>query len=338
MRVIEAAGRLRHMAGPEGNLPAYRWKTSTTIGVVVLLTACIGGDASPAAAPAPIAATGGTVARSLAFDGRTRTYHLHIPPGYDAASAVPLVVVLHGGGGTGLGVERQSGMSAKADAAGFIAVYPDGTGRLDDRLLTWNTWNCCGYAQTNGVDDVGFIRTLVGQLQREYRIDAARVYATGLSNGGMMAYRLACDAADLFAAVAPVSGALNTDTCAPARPVSVVAFHGTDDQNIPYDGGTGTKSFPGTTPRRTDRSVAYATGVWVQNDGCTPTPQRMQTGSIVREEYTGGADGAAVTLYTIGGGGHAWPGGDRIAGFLDSPTQELSATDAMWAFFVQHPR
>lgn len=317
------------------------------LGLLVVLMTWGGGSAITAAAPADRTATPAVFTRavttgdydgSIQSGGHTRTYIVHTPPGYDGTQPIPLVMVLHGGGGSAAGAETQTGMSAKADQAGFIAVYPNGTGPLSDRLLTWNTWNCCGYAQQRNVDDVAFLRTLVGQLEQDYAIDPARVYATGISNGGMMSYRLACEAADLFAAVAPVSGALNTDTCNPSQPVSVLAFHGTDDQNIPYYGGRGAKSFPGTTPNRDDRPVSYAIGFWVQSDQCTSTPQRTQSGNIVREEYAGGTHGTTVVLYTINGGGHAWPGGQRMAAFLDPPTQEVSATDLIWDFFATHAK
>ncbi len=327
-------------------LPARR---ALLAGLFLLLAGCGGLPETLADTPSDVTATAATerpaasrmlsgdYERAIQSDGRTRTYIVHLPPVYDSVTPLPLVVVLHGGGGNAAGTEKQTGMSAKADQAGFIAVYPNGTGPLDDRLLTWNTWNCCGYAEQRNVDDVAFIRALVAQLARDERIDPARIFATGLSNGGMMSYRLACEAADLFAAIAPVSGALNTDACAPAQPVSVIAFHGTADQNVPYNGGRGTKSFPGTRPNRDDQPVSYAIGFWTAFDQCDPTPQRTQTGSIARDDYTG-ASGTAVTLVTINGGGHAWPGGQRLAAFLDAPTQEISATDAIWDFFAQHPK
>lgn len=306
-------------------------------GLLVFLIGCGGWSNGRAETPPTATTAPGDHDGSIQTDGQTRTYRVHIPPTYDGTTLVPLVVVLHGGGGNAAAVEKQTGMSAKADQAGFIAVYPNGTGPLEDRRLTWNTWNCCGYAAQHNVDDVVFIRALVGQLARDERIDPARIFATGISNGGMMSYRLACEAADLFAAVAPVSGALNTDTCTPGQPVSVIALHGTADENVPYDSGRGTKSFPGTKPTRDDRPVSYAIGFWTAFDQCDPLPQHAQTGNIVRDDYSG-ANGAAVMLVTINGGGHAWPDGARLAAFLDPPTQEINATDAIWDFFAQHPK
>ena len=284
--------------------------------------------------PTPRAFIHGNSTQSFTFAGRERAYLVHLPPAI-GNSPLPLVLVLHGGGGNAANAARMTQMSALADKENFIVVYPNGSGRLDDTLLTWNSGNCCGYALDNSVDDVGFIRALIEKLQRDYPIDARRVYATGISNGGMMSYRLACELSDKIAAIAPVAGALNVE-CKPAQPVSVIAFHGTNDQNVPYNGGVGSKSID---PHpRTDQSVAYALTFWSQFDQCAPTPRRDERGSIVHDTYANCANGTGVELYTINGGGHAWPGGDRLTVLLDAPTQEISATELMWKFFKQHPK
>lgn len=283
------------------------------------------------------ALTPGDHGGSLIFEGRERSYIIHLPPAIGSARAFPLVIVLHGGGGSADGTMKQTGMSAKADQENFIVVYPNGTGRNEDRLLTWNSGNCCGYALDNRVDDVGFMRVLIPQIEGDYpeRIDVKKIYATGISNGGMMAYRLACELSDQIAAIAPVSGALNNE-CKPASSVSVIAFHGTADENVPYNGGAGTKSID---PHpRTDQSVAYAMNFWSGRDGCSPKPQRIENGNVARVEYSGCLGNTSVVLYTLVGGGHAWPGGQRMAFFLDPPFKEISATDLMWEFFVAHPK
>jgi len=277
----------------------------------------------------------GDYAQSLLFAGVERVYLVHLPSGIADTRAFPLVIVLHGGGGNAASAAKMTGLSALGDKANFIVVYPDGTGRLDDRLLTWNAGNCCGYALDNQVDDAGFIRALIEKLARDYPIDARRVYATGISNGGMMAYRLACELSDQIAAIAPVAGALNVE-CKPTQPVSVIAFHGTNDQNVPFNGGAGSKSID---PHpRTDQSVAYAMVFWAQRDSCGATPTRDERGSIVHDTYASCANGTGVELYAVKGGGHAWPGGDRLTVLLDAPAKEISASAVMWEFFKQHPK
>lgn len=277
----------------------------------------------------------GDVSTSLNFGGRTRTYITHLPTAISAQQKFPLVIVLHGGGGSAESVARQTGMSAKADKENFIAVYPNGTGRFDDKLLTWNSGNCCGYALDEKVDDAGYLRALILQMQTQYPIDAKKIYATGISNGGMMSYRLACEASDLVAGIALVAGALNNE-CKPANPVSVIAFHGTADENVPYHGGVGSQRAD--PHERVDKSVAFAMNFWSSQDRCSPVLQRSEEGNVVRDEYSGCVGNTSVVLYTLKGGGHAWPGGDRMALFLDPPFKEISATNVMWEFFNAHPK
>ena len=272
---------------------------------------------------------------SLTTGGRERTYLLHLPPAYDGKKILPLVIVLHGGGGNAPGAVRMTGFSEKADKEGFVAVYPNGSGRLKDRLLTWNSGNCCGYALDRNVDDVGFIRVLIDELEKIRAIDPKRVYVTGMSNGGMMTYRLGCELSDKIAAIAPVSGALNVENCQPVGPVSAIIFHGTADEHVLYNGGEPLKKVD--VHQRVDKSVSYAVKFWVAHDGCSETPQREEKGGIRTEIYSGGEEGAEVVLYAIKGGGHAWPGGQSYL-LGDTPTREISATDLMWDFFVRHSK
>jgi len=272
---------------------------------------------------------------TLEFGGRERTCLVHLPTRYDGQRALPVVLVLHGGGTHAEAAELMSGFSRKADREGFIVAYPNGTGRLKDRILTWNAGNCCGYAMDNRVDDMGFIRTLIERLERDFKVDSSRIYVTGISNGGMMAYRLAFELSDKIAAIAPVAGALNIDG-QPTQPVSVIIFHGTDDEHVLYEGGKPKKQADWHS--RVDRPVSYAVEFWVKHNGCATRPQRTEKGNIITETYSGGRNGSEVTLVTIRGGNHSWPGGPHIAAFLDKPTPEISATDVMWEFFVGYPK
>lgn len=307
------------------------------VAALAYATACgSNGNEDRASTPAAAAQVeAGDHWRSLSFGGGERRYLVHIPPSYDGRSPVPLVMVLHGGGGNAESAVRMTGFSDKADREGFIAVYPNGTGRLRDRVLTWNSGNCCGYALDQRVDDVGFVRALIREVEETYRIDERRIFATGISNGGMMSYRLACELADLIAAIGPVAGALNVESCAPSVPVGVVAFHGTADMHVLYEGGEPRKKID--PHSRTDGSVAYAMDFWVRRNGCSAS-QRQTTGSVTVETYADCRAGTGVTLYTVKGGGHAWPGGQRGSAAGDPPTRELSATDAMWGFFARHPK
>jgi polyhydroxybutyrate depolymerase len=227
-----------------------------------------------------------------------------------------------------------SGFNAVADQNGVVAVYPNGTGPLSgDRLLTWNGGSCCGYAQEKNVDDVGFVRAVVSDLRAHLNVDVKRIYAAGMSNGAILSQRLACEAADVFAAVAPVSGTLNFSPCRPSRPISVIAFHGTADQHIPYDGGYGPKSLVNVDFASVQASIAF----WTAFDGCAPQPRADSFQDIRHETWTGCAGGSSVELYTIVGGGHAWPGGEGGWADSDSPTTTISASQLIWAFFASHP-
>ena len=276
--------------------------------------------------------------RSLTVGGRRRTYHVHVPPQHDPQKPAPVVLVLHGATMTGPLMAWYSGLSRKADQAGFLAVYPNGTG--PGLSYTWNGGNCCGSAVKDGVDDVGFIRALLDDLATAYRIDPRRVFVAGLSNGAVLAYRLASELSDRIAAVAPVAGPMGTEACGPKRPVPVIHFHGADDEFAPFRGGVGRRSLFKTDFRSVERTIR----AWVEANGCgeEPTveelPDRANDGTkVIRKTYGGGRDGAEVVLVVVEGGGHTWPGriwGQRVLGKV---TMNVSANDLMWEFFDRHP-
>jgi polyhydroxybutyrate depolymerase len=268
-------------------------------------------------------------------DGIERTYVLHVPTSHDGTQAVALVLDFHGGGGNASTQMKTSKFSDLADEKGFIVAYPNGTGRHEDKLLTWNGGTCCAYAVTNQIDDVGFVRALITEVESKYKIDANRVYATGLSNGGIFSYRLACDASDLFAAVAPVAGTQNYLRCDPSQPVSIIHFHGTDDSHVGYNGGAGPDSLVDVPFASVKDSIDF----WLNADQCDTTPQKESFDDIRHDTYSNCANGTAVELYTIIGGKHAWPGSEGPAWTGgDPPTQTISATALIWEFFVKHPK
>ena len=290
------------------------------------------GSGAPGAASASLRM--GQSARTLTHDGRDRSYVLYLPASVDATRPVPLVFVFHGGTGNAESAIRMSGFNAVADQNGFVAVYPNGTGRLGaDVLLTWNGGDCCGSAQEKNVDDVGFVRAVVSDLRAHLNVDPKRIYATGMSNGAMLSQRLACEAADVFAAVAPVSGTLNFSPCRPSRPISIIEFHGTADQHVPYDGGYGPKSLVHVDFASVRASISF----WTAFDGCAAQPQSRSFRDIRHETWTGCAGGTSVELYTIVGGGHAWPGGAGGPAGSDDPTATISASQLVWTFFASHP-
>jgi polyhydroxybutyrate depolymerase len=269
--------------------------------------------------------------RTLRVNGVERSFRLFVPTGYRHASPAPLLLVFHGAGGRGVGMAAHTGFSRLGEREGVVVVYPDG---LDRR---WNDGR--GYAATH--DDVGFVRALLDSLHRELSLDPRRVYATGISNGAMFSYRLACDLPGVFAAVAPVAGAMPVDLatrCGGVPPVAVVAFRGTADPLVPYGGGV---------ERRRGRllSAERSAAFWATNAGCTAPPattaepDRVTDGTRVRHTVYGGCQGErAVELYTIEGGGHTWPGGPPAGRAVGRVTRELDATTVIWSFFARHAR
>jgi polyhydroxybutyrate depolymerase len=275
---------------------------------------------------------------SLAVGDLQRSAIVHVPPQYDRTVAMPVVLAFHGGGANADTMVRLSGLNEKADEAGFIAVYPNGTGRLS-RMLTFNGGNCCGQAAANGLDDVEFTRRLLDDVANACSIDPKRVFATGMSNGGIMAYRLASELSDRIAAIAPVGGPMGTKGCRPGRPVSVIHFHGTDDVFAPFEGGRG-RGLSGTSFYSVDHSIA----AWVEADGCQPNPVTIRLPdttddgtTVTRTTYGPGKDGAQIVLIAIEGGGHTWPGREPRLASLGKSTRDISANDLMWDFFQRHP-
>lgn len=281
----------------------------------------------------PVAWAGDT-AYALTIQGRRRTYLLHHPASHPDASRLPLVLVLHGGMGTARGIQRVSGMNAAADREGFIAAYPQGSSWGGRGRGTWNAGGCCGYAMHQQVDDVAFLRAVIDDIERRDRTDPARVYVTGISNGGMMAYRMACEAAERISAIAPIAGAMHAPSCAPTHPVALAIFHGTADRHVPYEGGRGRAA----RQERVDPSVASAVAFWTAHNRCAAPAEAALRGAVEQETYRGCDGGIEVTLYRLIGQGHAWPGGRRSWWLGDRPSRALSATDTMWEFFRRHRR
>lgn len=275
--------------------------------------------------------------RVLMVGGLERSYLVHIPAELDLTKPAPVVLAFHGGGTNAQNMVDISGLDQKADEAGFIVVYPNGTGWLK-RVLTFNGGNCCGYAMHNRVDDVEFTRKILDDLAKHVKIDTKRVFATGMSNGAIMVYRLAAELSERIAAIAPVAGPMGTDFANPKRPVSVIHFHGTLDRFAPFAGGKGKFS-------NTDfYSVDHSIQTWVKADGCrrepvvTQLPDKFEDGTTVTlKTYDSGKDGAEVILVEIMGGGHTWPGREPPRRNLGRSTRDISANNLMWEFFQRHP-
>jgi len=285
---------------------------------------------------------------TLPHDNRIRQYNLYIPSNWNRHKKLPVVVMLHSGGGNATMFEERTGMTQKAEAEGFIVVYPQGTGYTHDRFYTWNSGHCCFYALEKKVDDVGFIHKLILSLVDRLHIDKQRIYVAGFSNGGMLAYRLGAAMPDMLAAIAPISatigGKAGPDTAeyripAPVKTLPLITMHGLADQQIPYAGGEGSKAFA----ERSDISVKTSLRYWMQAASCKPEQARPSKITESTTRYQFACDKTAVELYTLKGMGHAWASETRNGwrveyALLDEPDMTVSASDIVWDFFKQHPR
>lgn len=311
------------------------WKQMRMIGKAILITTILG-ILPWAGALAASSISAGEF--TLRHDELERRYVVRMPPGMEQNDGLlPLVLVLHGGGGNASNVERTTGFTLKAETEGFVVVYPEGTGRFKRKLLTWNAGHCCGRAMHNRVDDVGFISSLLDRLLADYPVDPERVYVTGLSNGGMMSHRLGIELAHRFTAIAPVIATVFGDEPWPAQPVSAVMVNGMLDKSMPLEGGpTGGKlarAWDGTPTQPTHAQAEF----WAAASDCADMPQRIDRGQVVLTRYACPA-GRSVELYLVKDNGHAWPGGQKGYRRGDVPSMALNATDIIWTFFSAHSK
>ena len=265
---------------------------------------------------------------SIVSSGEKREYLLYVPESYDATRPTPLVVSLHGGANWPAIQRDLSGWNRLAERHGFLVVYPAGLEVAG--LRAWRVWGVPGLEK-----DVRFISDLVDDLAKTYNVDTGKVYANGLSNGGAMAFVLSCRLADRIAAIGVVGAAqiLPWSWCKEIRPMPMISFHGTADEAVPYEGGTSWAS-----PNRAFPDVLEWTAGWARRNRCGPEPALSEVADdVTRLEYPDCANGAAIVLYTIHGGGHTWPGGGPLPEWFVGPTSHsVDATDRMWSFFEEN--
>jgi len=265
------------------------------------------------------------------------------------AQPLPVVVFLHGAGGSARLAMRQTGLAALAEREGFIAVFPEGLatpqGQEYAGIQTWNAWNCCGYARDQKIDDVGYLAALIGRLKVDHPVDARRIHLAGFSNGAMLASRFALERPGVVASIASVSGSLPCDTPPPREPLPVLLIHGNRDRVARFGPASGQQR----SGRLCEDFPANAQAdFWVRGLGLSPKARKVVDGRKVRArvEYYGpenAADGktgrASVEYVIVKGGGHAWPGGEAVRfRYCDLPTPDPDATALLWEFFKRQAR
>ena len=291
----------------------------------------------------------GNKAEHIIVNGLQRTYLIHTPVS-DFNHPMPIVFVLHGGGGTGAKMIKLTygGFNKLADNKGFIVVYPDGFEK------NWNDGRSMAEANyetfKNNTDDAGFISALIDDLIKKYNADAKRVFVTGISNGAMMSYRLGCELSGKIAAIAPVAGNIPENfikQCKPSNSVSVLAINGDSDPLVPFNGGDVTGPFG---KRKLGKVLSAHESVmfWVKNNECSPDPiitdvpdKNPDDGTRVqKQQFINGRDNSEVILYSIKNGGHTWPGGYQYLGewIVGRTCRDMNAAEVIWEFFERHER
>ena len=273
--------------------------------------------------------------------GLIRKYNVHLPPGYNNSRSFPVVIFLHGGGGSIQGAYKD-GLDKASDKFGFILAVPAGTGILPNILLTWNAgeWSggsCCGRAYNNNIDDIGFISQMIDELKKEFNVDENRFYATGISNGAMMSYRLACELSDKIAAVAAVAAPAIPQGCVPSRPVSIMQINGTADPAVPFNGGQGGGVLGKTFQSPPAQELVDS---WIKMNEC-PTNQATtyQKGKVTFITYGPCKDGVEVEFCKVEGMGHTWPSGDQYMPISKvGPVSYDISFEQIWEFFQKHPK
>ncbi len=303
---------------------------------------------------------------SLVHGGLDRKYLVHVPGSYDESKNASVVIALHGGGGNAADAPKYFGLNEKSDKEGFIVVYPEGIARtvFGRTLATWNAGRCCGLAMQKNVDDVGFMRAMLRKLKADFAVDGKRIYATGMSNGAQMAYRLACELSDEIAAIAPSGSQGTFDDCNPGRPVPVLHIQGKDDPCSLYEGGTCGGCMAefwremGIPVQDNDWECApipsYIDG-WRTRNGCSEIANAtFKNRGATCMTYGSCRQDADVILCVVEGMGHNWPGQTAygVETCERSPngrtckiwrervgplSQDIVANDALWEFFKEHP-
>lgn len=291
------------------------------------------------AAAAPMESTAAMDLVSLPHQGMDRSYFVHVPDALKGRSGLPAVVLFHGGEGDGRKAEAASEMSIAADQNGFVVIYPNSPGQQ---------WNDGRSTTQSGIDDVGFTAALLADAERKFGIDPNRVFAAGMSNGGMFTQRLACDAAPLFRAFGVVVANMPSDlapNCRPARPVPMLFMNGTGDRLMPVEGGEiASMRALGAGVGGSVLSYRDTQAFWRRVNGCGPAgreaalPDRSDDGTRVLAEEVGDCrGGAGLAFFTVENGGHNWPGSPmRTTRLSGTVSQDVSATREIVAFFRRY--
>lgn len=275
----------------------------------------------------------------FSFDhkGINRIYKVHVPKKYNFDTPGMLLLALHGGGGD---LWHQSNDNyykqiSKSEAEGYIVAFPNGFSNFKTgKFATWNAGKCCAASRDKNSDDVGFIREMIQNIIKQINIDKNRIFTSGMSNGAMMSYRLACEMSDVFKGIAAVAGTDNTIDCTPKNPISILHIHAKNDDHVLFNGGIGSEAQDKSQVTNFD-SVASTISKWVKLNGCDEKPKKvLEKVGAYCDLYSGCKNNVEVKLCVTEDGGHSWPGGEKFRKRKgEENSKAISANDVMWDFF-----
>jgi len=332
---------------------AVQKRSNTTMGLlwgIVILLGCMSAGTGLAATTQAKPASSGDHNFTIRVGDHDRDYTVHVPPGYDGKNPVPVVVMLHGGGGTGKAAATETGWDSKADEVGFLAVFPeamppDPTKRshFSRNPQLWNDGSDRFYPGQNAVDDVGFLNAMLDDVLARFAVDQGRVFLTGLSNGASMSFRIGAELSKRIAAIAPVAGALWQEPLKLERPVSMIYITGTADPLNLIEGGAPRLANGGSDRVRAKAKPPVRESIlkWAKALACPATPQDISEANGVQTEvYSPCQDGAEVKYITVEGLGHTWAGGKSLLPefMVGKRSDKISATNVIWEFFQKHPK
>ena len=317
---------------------------------IVLMVGCVGWSVGPADSIQPNTANAGDHTITIRVGKLERQYTVHVPPVYDGKTSMPIVIMLHGGGGTGKVAAIETGWGVKADEAGFLAVFPDAMppnpmkpAHFSKNPQLWNDGSDRFYPGQKPVDDIGFFNAMLDDLISRFTVDPRRIYVVGFSNGAAMSFRIAAELSERIAAIAPVSGTLWVESPTFNRPVPMIYITGKADPLNLINGGVPKLATGGSDKVRSKPKPPVRDSIlkWSKALGCPITPRDTFDENGVRTEIYGpGNDGAEVVYITVDGLGHTWAGGKSLLPefLVGKLSDRINATDVIWRFFIKHPK
>jgi polyhydroxybutyrate depolymerase len=279
----------------------------------------------------------GNYSFSFEINSMTRMYSVHVPTNYNPNISTPLIFAFHGGGGDMdyMANDKYYGLISKSDKEGFLVVFPNGYSKFNSgKFATWNAGSCCGDARDKKIDDIDFVKKMIEHITVQLNIDSKKIFAIGMSNGGMFSHRLACEMSDVFKSIASVAGTIASEDCKPKRPISILHIHAKNDDHVLFNGGIGQAFSEERKAKITEfTSVPLTIDGWVKRNNCNPKSEKiLNVEGAYCDLYSHCLDNTKIKLCVTETGGHSWPGGVKPRG-NEPASKAIIANDVIWDFF-----